>query len=262
MLAVISPAKKLNMDENVPFDTHSQSDFLSDSRILVKKAQTLKAADLSRMMKISDDLADLNIKRFNDFKTPFHLGNAKQAAFTFAGDTYLGLEATSLSEDDLVYAQDHLRILSGLYGMLRPLDLMQAYRLEMGTRFENERGSDLYKFWGDKLAKSLNKITADHKDPTIIACASNEYFKSIDQKALKANIITPVFKEIKAGQSKVLGMFAKRARGMMARYMIENRIETVEGLKDFNSGGYKFQPAESDEKSWVFSREQPAAKKK
>ncbi|MTI10884.1 peroxide stress protein YaaA [Curvivirga aplysinae] len=261
MLALVSPAKKLNMDENVPFDTHSQPDFLSDSRKLVKQAKTLSANDLSRMMKISASLAELNVARFKDFKTPFNLGNAKQAVLAFAGDTYVGLDASNLSEDDLVYAQDHLRILSGLYGMLRPLDLMQAYRLEMGTRFQNERGNDLYAFWGDKLSKEINKITADHSDPTVINCASNEYFKSVDLKALKVNVITPVFKEIKDGQAKMLGMFAKRARGMMARYIIENKIETADGLRDFNSGGYEYRPDLSDDKNWVYTREQPVPKK-
>ncbi len=249
------------MDENLPFDTHSQPDFLSDSQKLIKKAKTFKASDLSRMMKISATLADLNVARFKAFETPFHLGNSKQSALAFAGDTYVGLDASSLSEEDLIYAQDHLRILSGLYGMLRPLDLMQAYRLEMGTNFENERGSDLYDFWGETLSKALNKITADQKDPTIINCASNEYFKAVKKSALKPKIITPVFKEIKAGQAKTLGMFAKRARGMMARFIIENRIEAAESLKDFNGGGYCYQSELSDENNWVYTRDQPAPKK-
>ena len=261
MLVLVSPAKKLDMDSPVEFDTHTQPDFLSDSKKLIKDARKLTASDLSRLMKISAPLAELNVARFKDFETPFHLGNARQAALSFAGDTYVGLDAKTLSEDDLQYAQDHLRILSGLYGMLRPLDLMQAYRLEMGTRFQNERGADLYDFWGDKLSKSLNKIVDAHKDKAIINCASNEYFKAIDKKALKHPIITPVFKEIKDGQAKTLGMFAKRARGMMARYVIQNKIENIEEIKNFDLGGYKFDQNLSKGNDWVFTRPQPAAKK-
>ena len=257
MLAVLSPAKKLNMEDDVPFDTYSQPDFLRDSRKLVRQAKTLKSHDLSRMMGISEDLADLNMRRFKKFKTPFRLDNAKQSALAFAGETYIGLDAATLEEVDLVYAQDHVRILSGLYGMLRPLDLMQAYRLEMGTRFTNERGNNLYQFWGDKLSKSLNKITVMHADRTIINCASSEYFKSVQLAALRPKVITPIFKDIKDGEARMIGTFAKRARGMMARFMIQNRIEKAADLKEFTSGGYLFQSDQSDESTWIFTRQQP-----
>lgn len=256
MLVLVSPAKKLNFDELAPFDTHSQPDFLDHSQELVDQARKLTRTDLSRMMKISDALADLNYQRFQAFSQPFDLGNAKQAALAFAGDTYVGLNAASLSEDDFAFAQDHLRILSGLYGLLRPLDLMQPYRLEMGTRFANNRGSDLYAFWGDILTAAINETTHSHKDRTVINCASNEYFKSVRPKNLEGHLITPVFKEVKAGQAKVLGMFAKRARGAMARFVIENRLESPDGIRDFTSDGYQYRPDLSNEAEWVFTREQ------
>lgn len=256
MLVLISPAKKLNFEDSAPFDTHTQPDFLDDSEDLVEEARTLTRADLSRLMKISESLADLNYRRFQSFSTPFDLGNAKQAALAFNGDTYTGLDAPSLSEEDFAFAQAHLRILSGLYGLLRPLDLMQPYRLEMGTKFQNRRGGDLYDFWGDSLTGAINETTSDHKDRTVINCASNEYFKAVKPKQLEGRLITPVFKEIKAGQAKVLGMFAKRARGMMARYIIQNRIETPDAIKDFSEGGYRYRPDLSTESDWVYTREQ------
>ncbi|RED49827.1 peroxide stress protein YaaA [Aestuariispira insulae] len=259
MLALISPAKKLSFEETAPFETHSQPAFLDDCAKLANEARSLTRADLSRLMKISDSLADLNYQRFQDFSTPFTLANAKQAALMFNGDTYVGLDAPSLSEADFAYAQDHLRILSGLYGLLRPLDLMQPYRLEMGTRFKNSRGNDLYAWWGDSLTRAINDITASHKDGTVINCASNEYFKAVKTKELKTRLITPVFKEIKAGQAKVVGFSAKRARGMMARFIIQNRIEAPESIKDFKEGGYQFRPDLSNDNDWVFTRDHDAA---
>ena len=258
MLVLISPAKKLSFEEAAPFDTHSQPDFLDESEDLAGQARKLTRGDLSRLMKISDKLADLNYRRFQDFETPFTLANAKQAALMFNGDTYIGLDAPSLSKEDFAFAQEHLRILSGLYGLLRPLDLMQPYRLEMGTRFQNSRGNDLYAYWGDSLTEAVNGITAGHKDGTMINCASNEYFKAIKPEGLKGRLITPVFKEIKAGQAKVLGMFAKRARGMMARHIIQNRLETPDGIKDFREDGYIFRPDLSNDSDWVFTRDHDA----
>lgn len=256
MLVVVSPAKKLNFDDLAPFDTYSQPEFLDHTEELVEDARKLTRADLSRLMKISDSLADLNYQRFQAFSQPFDLGNAKQAALAFNGDTYIGLDATSLTEEDFAFAQDHLRILSGLYGLLRPLDLMQPYRLEMGTRLQNKRGADLYAFWGDIITEAVNDTLAGHKNQTLINCASNEYFKSVRPKKLKGQVITPVFKEIKAGQAKVLGMFAKRARGAMARFVIENRLETPDGIKDFTTDGYQYRPDLSTDSDWVFTREQ------
>ncbi|MDD9876879.1 MAG: peroxide stress protein YaaA [Magnetovibrio sp.] len=257
MLALISPAKKLDFESGTTLSDHSQPELLGQSEILVKSARRLSRAQLARTMKLSDSLADLNYQRYRDFTTPFDLGNAKQAALVFNGDTYVGLQAASLSKKDLAYAQDHLRILSGLYGVLRPLDLIQPYRLEMGARFKPPRKTDLYDFWGTRITSALNQALDGQKDPTVVNCASNEYFKAVRPKELAGPVITPVFKEIKDGQSRVIGMFAKQARGAMARHMITNRVETPDGLKDFSWGGYEYRDDLSDGKSWVFTRDQP-----
>jgi len=257
MLAIISPAKKLDFESDPITDAHTQPILLKDAEVLAKRAKTLTRTDLKSMMGISDNLADLNYRRFQDFKPPFNLANARQAALSFAGDTYVGLDAPSLKKKDLEYAQDHLRILSGLYGVLRPLDLIQPYRLEMGTKFAIGGKETLYDFWDTRVTDQLNAATASHKDRRVINLASNEYAKVVQPKALKGGIVTPVFKEIKDGQARVLGLFAKRARGMMARYMIVNRVETEKKLKAFNDGGYTFQPDQSDEATWVFTRPQP-----
>ena len=257
MLALISPAKKLDFETEPTLQTHTQPDFLPQSKKLVSAARKLSRQDLRNLMGISEALADQNFQRFKDFKPPFDLTNAKQAAMVFNGDTYVGLRTRELSKSDLEYAQNHLRILSGLYGVLRPLDLIQPYRLEMGLKFANPGGETLYQFWDSALTEAVNKAVKGHKDPTVVNLASNEYFKAIDPKGLNAPVITPVFKEVNQGQARVLGMFAKQARGMMARYMIVNRIETADGLKKFTDGGYRFQADQSDDKTWVFSRKQP-----
>ncbi|MBT6096064.1 MAG: peroxide stress protein YaaA [Rhodospirillaceae bacterium] len=257
MLALISPAKKLDFESDVTVADHTQPDFLDASEDLVGAARKLSRGQLAASMKLSDKLAELNFQRFRDFSTPFDLSNAKQAALVFNGDTYVGLQADSLTAKDMTFAQDHLRILSGLYGLLRPLDLIQPYRLEMGAKFRAPGGTDLYGFWDGQLAEAINEVTADHKDPSIINLASNEYFKAVQSKNLNADVITPVFKEIKDGQARTLGLFAKRARGAMARFMIKKRIEKPMGLKKFNDGGYEYRDDLSDAKSWVFTRQQP-----
>lgn len=257
MLAIISPAKKLDFESEPVTDAHTQPILLKDAEVLAKKAKKLKRADLKSMMGISDKLADLNYQRFQEFQPPFNLANARQAALSFAGDTYVGLDAPSLKKKDLDYAQDHLRILSGLYGVLRPLDLIQPYRLEMGTKFPVDGKEDLYDFWDGRVTDALNKATKDHKDRCIVNLASNEYAKVVQPKDLEGGIVTPVFKEVKDGKARTLGLFAKRARGMMARYMIVNRVETENKLKAFSDGGYKFQPEQSDDTTWVFTRPQP-----
>ena len=260
MLSLLSPAKKLNFTDPAPFDGHSLPDFLDDSEELIEQAQLLTRGQIGQLMHISDKLADLNYQRFHDFKPPFNLANAKQAAYAFMGDTYVGLDAGSLSEDDFNWAQDRVRILSGLYGLLRPLDLIQPYRLEMGCKFKNTRGNSLYHFWGDSLTLAINEILKSHESKFVIACASNEYFKAIKPKLLEGDLITPVFKEIKGGQAKTLGMFAKRARGAITKFMIENRLETPEDLKDFKTGGYEFRPDMTDGNNWVFTRDHDAMK--
>ncbi len=255
MLALVSPAKKLDFSDVASDLPHSQPTFLKKSAELVKAARALSRAELQRLMKLSDKLTDLNFARFKAFSTPFTKANARQAVLIFNGDTYIGLDAKTLSADDLAFAQDHLRILSGLYGALRPLDLIQPYRLEMGRRLNNPRGADLYDFWGDDLADALDDTVAGDTEPVVINLASNEYFKAAAPKHMKSRVITPVFKEVKNGEAKVLGMFAKRARGMMARYMIVNRLERSEDLKKFSDGGYAWQDHLSNDDTWVYTRQ-------
>ncbi|MBV1901747.1 MAG: peroxide stress protein YaaA [Kordiimonadaceae bacterium] len=254
MLIVLSPAKKLDFEsENLRADD-SVPALLSETRKLMAVAKTLKSEDLKAMMGISDKLAELNVARFKAFKTPFTPGNARPALDAFQGDVYVGLDAKSMDDDARVFANQTVRILSGLYGVLCPLDLMQAYRLEMGIKFGTDRGRTLYAFWGELISKQLNKALAGQANPVLVNLASNEYFKAIDKKALKADIITPVFQDVKDGKARVVSFLAKKARGMMTRYAIDKRIEEVESLKDFTGGGYSFKPALSDEAKWVFQR--------
>jgi len=260
MLIVLSPAKKLDFDsENLRSDADVPR-LLVETRKLMKVAKTLKAEDLKAMMGISDALADLNVKRFKAFKTPFTSANARPALDAFKGDVYIGLDAPSLDDAARDFANGSVRILSGLYGLLRPLDLMQAYRLEMGVKFGNDRGANLYAFWGDLIAKQLNEDLKGDANPVLINLASGEYFKAVKQKVLKAQVITPVFQDVKDGRAKVISFLAKKARGAMTRYVIDNRITDPEALKAFNGGGYEFKPALSDDTKWVFQRPQPAAK--
>lgn len=257
MLAILSPAKKLDFESEPVTDAFSQPVLLDGAKKIAAKARTLSRRKLKTMMGISDNLADLNYRRFQAFEPPFDLANARQAALSFAGDTYVGFDAPSLSKRDLVYAQEHVRILSGLYGVLRPLDLIQPYRLEMGTKFPIGRNEDLYGFWGTRVTDALNDATEGQKNRTVVNLASNEYAKVVQPKGLAGRMITPIFKEVKDGEARVLGLFAKRARGMMARFMVTKRINTEDGLKDFEDGGYRFQPNLSDETAWVFTRPQP-----
>lgn len=256
MLALISPAKKLDFESQWDTTKHSQSDFLGDTQNLVDTAKVLSQSQIQSLMKLSDKLGALNYSRYQRYVTPFTSDNAKSAAYMFRGDTYVGLDADSLSDDDMVFAQGHLRILSGLYGLLRPLDLIQPYRLEMGTKLRNSRGEDLYDFWGDILTKACNDSLKNHKDNSVISLASNEYIKSIKPKQLDGAFITCHFKEMKGGVPKTIGIFAKRARGMMARYIIQNRIETPDALKGFNQDGYEFIAALSDDTNYTFLRDQ------
>jgi len=254
MLALISPAKKLDYKAQWNTPTPSQPDFLDHTVELIDILKGYSSNKLQNLMHISEKLGDLNHGRYQNYTTPFTPENARPAVTAFRGDTYVGLDADTLSQDDLSYAQNHLRILSGLYGLLRPLDLMQAYRLEMGTKLSNPRGEDLYDFWGDLLTKSCNDTLKDHKDKTVISLASNEYIKAIKTKALDGNFITCHFKEVKNGTPKTIGLFAKRARGSMARFIIQNRIETPSGLKDFKEDGYGFEGTLSDDQNYTFLR--------
>ena len=255
MLALISPAKKLGFQANENITYHTQPDFLEYSQQLVSGLQRKSKSRLKALMKLSDALAELNYERYQNFSTPFTEENAYPAIALFQGDTYVGLDAKTLSKEDVEYAQNHLRILSGLYGLLRPVDLMQEYRLEMGTKFANAKGEDLYDFWSDILANACNQIVKDHKDQSIVCLASNEYMKSIPTASLNTNLIICHFKEIKDGTTKTIGLFAKKARGMMARFMIQNRIEARDELKTFQEDGYQFSDSLSDQKNYVFLRE-------
>lgn len=254
MLAVVSPAKKLDFETDAPEMAVSQPVFLDDTEELIEVARKKSRRDLMKLMGISENLADLNYQRFAHFSRPFDRTNAKPAVFAFRGDTYIGLDADTMKAKDIDWAEDHFRMLSGLYGLLKPRDLMQPYRLEMGTKLANARGKDLYAFWGDKIAHEINRLTDGHKDRSLINLASNEYFKSVKTKTLEGPVITPVFKEVKAGVAKVIGFSAKRARGMMARFIIDNRLETPEGLKKFAVDGYGYQDDLSTETEWVFTR--------
>jgi cytoplasmic iron level regulating protein YaaA (DUF328/UPF0246 family) len=255
MLMVISPAKNLDYESELPTSKHSQPDFLDDACELIDQLKELEPHQVSNLMGISDKLGQLNAERFQSWHTPFTPDNARPAALAFNGDVYTGLDATSFSDKEFEFAQQHLRILSGLYGILRPLDLMQPYRLEMGTRFENKRGKDLYAFWGSKITDELNRLLkAD--DGVLINLASNEYFKSVRKKELDATVITPQFKDWKNGQYKMISFYAKKARGLMCRYAIQNGISKAEDLKGFNLDGYYFNAEQSDDKTWTFLRDE------
>ena len=255
MLMIISPAKTLDYDSPLATETYSQPDFLDDACELIDQLKELEPHQVSNLMSISDKLGQLNAERFQNWHTPFTPDNARQAVLAFKGDVYTGLDAESFSEDDFSFAQQHLRMLSGLYGLLKPLDLMQPYRLEMGTKFENHRGKDLYAFWGSKITRALNDLLAAD-DKVLVNLASNEYFKSVKKKELDARLITPQFKDWKNGQYKMISFYAKKARGLMCRYAIQNRISDAEDLKGFNLDGYYFSEDQSDNNNWVFLRDE------
>ncbi|MEP0354695.1 MAG: peroxide stress protein YaaA [Paraglaciecola sp.] len=256
MLVVISPAKNLDYTTPPTTETFSQPEMLEDSTFLIEHCRKLSPAKIGSLMKISDKLAGLNADRYASWELPFTTDNAKQALLAFNGDVYTGLDAGTLTEDDLSYGQQHLRILSGLYGVLKPLDLMQAYRLEMGTKLDTGTHKNLYQFWDDRVTNKLNEALAAQRDNVLLNLASNEYFKAVKPKSLNAEVFTPVFQDCKNGQYKVISFFAKKARGMMARYIIENRLTDVCQLKEFDTGGYQFSEAKSTDKDLVFTREE------
>jgi len=260
MLTLLSPAKKLNMDPAEISLQTTEPVLDKDTRELATLAKTQSADDLKRLMHISDKLAELNAERFKTFNLDGQSNSAKAAGLAFDGDVYWGLEAKSLSEDDLAYAQDHLRILSGLYGVLRPLDKIQPYRLEMGTKLANARGKSLYDFWGTRLADTLNAELESHADKTIVNLASNEYFKAVAKKSIESPVISAKFLNIKDGQARALMYYAKFGRGLMARWIMQNRIDRADGLKDFNLDGYSFDQEASTDNELVFTRPQPPKK--
>ena len=256
MLVVISPAKSLDMTPvQIPATAPA---FQDDALRLAKTARGLSLGDLKSLMAISDDLARLNRDRFAAFAAEPAPEAVKPAALAFNGDTYQGLEAKTLSADDLHWAQDHLGILSGLYGLLRPLDAIQPYRLEMGSKLKTRRGVSLYEYWGDTIAKALNARAADVGADLLVNCASQEFFGAVDRKALKLRVITPSFMEVKDDKPRIVSFFAKRARGAMARFIVENRLTAAEAIKDFTSGGYAYDADLSDGDTWAFVRDYPA----
>jgi hypothetical protein len=255
MILVISPAKTLDFTTPPHTGVFTQPDFLTESASLVKLLRGLDIDELAGLMAISGDLAALNAGRFRQWKRPFTPDNAKQAVLAFNGDVYGGLDAAGLGQGDLDFAQDHLRILSGLYGCLRPLDLIRPYRLEMKTRLANARGGDLYAFWGDRLTRAVNRLLGQGPEaPVLVNLASAEYFKALDAKAVAGRIITPVFEDWSGGAYKVVGFFAKRARGLMCRHMIRKRLEEPERLQAFKDEGYRFDRQASEGDRWVFRR--------
>lgn len=256
MLIVVSPAKTLDYESPLVTETYTQPELIDYSKQLIEVCRKLTPADVASLMKVSDKIADLNVGRFQEWSETFTLDNARQAILAFKGDVYTGLDAQTLTEADFEYAQRHLRMLSGLYGLLKPLDLMQPYRLEMGTKLANEKGSNLYQFWGNVITDKLNQAITEQGDNVLVNLASNEYFKAVKQKNLDAQVITPVFKDCKNGQYKVISFYAKKARGMMARFIIENRIESVADLTQFNTAGYTFAEDESSATELVFKREE------
>ncbi|SDK40659.1 peroxide stress protein YaaA [Microbulbifer yueqingensis] len=256
MLIVISPAKTLDYESEIPELDTTQPEFLKDAAALVQELRELGPQDISSLMKISDKLGVLNYDRFQQWKRPFTAKNARPALLAFKGDVYTGLEAETMGKRDFSYAQKHLRMLSGLYGLLRPLDLMQPYRLEMGTKFANARGKNLYEFWGERITEALNDQLKSLKSRELVNLASNEYFKAVKPKQLDAEVITPHFRDLKNGEYKMISFFAKKARGMMSRWAIDNRVKKAVELKDFDVAGYTYNAGLSDGNDWVFTRDE------
>ena len=257
MIITLSPSKGQEFEIPGPIKKHSKPADLKDAELLIKALAKMSTARLQTLMDISSNIAKLNVERYRAFRTPFTLKNAKQAIFAFKGDVYSGIGINAFTAEDFEYAQDHLRILSGLYGCLRPLDLIQPYRLEMKTRLENPRGENLYQFWGDDITGSLNKVLKKQQEPVLVNLASNEYFKAVKPKLLEGRLLTINFKETRQGKARVIAIFAKRARGMMAGHIIRNRIESPDAMKRFKEGGYRYSRELSDDKQWTFTRPQP-----
>ena len=254
MLTIISPAKTLDFESKPVIPDHSIPEFLDESEKLVEKLRQIKPQKLSQLMNVSASLAELNFRRYQQWQRPFTPENAKQAILAFHGEVYVGLNAPTLSAGSLRKAQEKLRILSGLYGVLRPLDLMQPYRLEMGTALSIGRKKDLYAFWGNKITGKIQQAVDESGSKTLVNLASNEYFKSIDSKKLDAEIITPAFKDMKNGEYKMITFFAKKARGLMTRFILENDIKHPDDLQAFDADGYHFNPRLSEPGKPVFTR--------
>ncbi|WP_353143230.1 peroxide stress protein YaaA [Acinetobacter pragensis] len=259
MLALISPAKTLDYETALPTDQKTLPRLLDHSQALIDVSRKLSASDIASLMSVSEKIANLNAERFRDWQSDLNFSNARQALFAFKGDVYTGLDAYSLNDHQIAYAQKHLRMLSGLYGLLRPLDLMMPYRLEMGTKLPNPRGHNLYDFWGDDITKMINADLAQAGSELLVNIASDEYYKSVKQNKIQAEIIKPVFLDQKNGKYKVISFYAKKARGLMARYIIEHKVDRAEDLKSFNTDGYYFDADSSLKGELVFKRDEKAA---
>ena len=262
MYFLLSPAKSLNEKDAVPVNLgnyYSQPELIEHSQVLMKNLKAKEPIDLQELMSISDDLAQLNAKRNQDWawseNEPFTDNNAKPAGYLFDGDVYSGLDMYHMDKETAIYVNEHLGILSGLYGVLKPLDLIQPYRLEMGTKLKNERGDNLYEFWGEAVTDAINARMADSDDKVLVNLASNEYFKVIKKKVLNAEIITPRFEDEKNGQYKVISFYAKKARGLMVKYAADNKLTNAEQLKQFDLAGYYYVDELSDDKTWTFRRD-------
>jgi len=260
MLIAISPSKGQDFIEPAPIDTFTIPVHLDETLLLVEEVRKRQRDELKALMSVSDAIARLNVERFKSFQTPFSLDNAKQALFAVKGDVYRGLSVVQYTADDLAYAQDHLRMLSGLYGTLRTLDLIQPYRLEMKTKLDNPHGANLYAFWGDRITQSINQALRQQQEKTLINLASHEYFKAVNPKLLEGRVLALNFKEVKNGKTRVIAVFAKRARGMMTDYILRHRIENSEQLLQVKIAGYQYAEALSDDKQWTFTRPQPEKK--
>lgn len=254
LLAVISPAKTLDFDTESPVDQATDYRFPEEAQALIDILKEKSEQDIQSLMKLSEKLAALNVNRYKQWQPVMTAGNSKQAMFAFKGDVYTGLSAGTLTEPQINKAQQHLRILSGLYGLLRPLDSIQPYRLEMGTRLINPKGKNLYEFWGDKITRQLNKDLSSSGAEALVNLASEEYFKSVNTAQLDCPVITPVFKDEKNGKYKIISFFAKKARGMMVRYLLDNDLQSLQQLKKFDYAGYQYSETESSEHEWVFKR--------
>jgi len=254
MLIVVSPAKTLDYETPSKTKVYTQPDYLDNSQEIITRLRKLSSPELSRLMNVSQKIADLNVGRYKTWNKKFTEKNSKQSVLAFKGDVYTGLDAETFNSKDFNFAQKHLRVLSGLYGLLRPLDLMQAYRLEMGTRLDTAKGKNLYEFWGSTITEGLNKQLEKTQSDYLVNLASNEYFKAVKSKELNAEIITPAFKEYKNGEYKMISFFAKKARGMLSRYIIKNQLTNPEDIKSFSEDGYKYNKKLSNGNTWVFSR--------
>ncbi|WP_226390742.1 peroxide stress protein YaaA [Penaeicola halotolerans] len=250
MLILISPAKTLDFSTSDLRD-YSEPEMLKYSKELINELKNKSKEELQQLMSISESLAELNVERYQNFSTPFSPSNAKQALLAFKGDVYQHIDVENFDKEDFEFAQKHLRILSGLYGLLKPLDLIQPYRLEMGTRLQNKKGKDLYQYWGSRISEKINEANTGE---VIVNLASQEYFKAVDQSAIKGRVVTINFKEYKDGDYKIIGLMAKRARGMMTDFIIRNRITDIEQLKTFHEAGYEYSEPKSSENEWIFIR--------